>query len=154
MVDADRYVFALLAGKPRDNNWDRDVAIPAANLMEEAAAGIYNHVFYGVCYGKHDKTKKNSAPATPLDQKIPRRGNHRAKTFGNSMGGGQETPMPFFHNILNTIILAGLLATKPFQRLAGFTNSSYFLYILTHPRTDPLAFRYVSGIPARRARVL
>lgn len=123
LVDGDRYVFGLLAGHPRDDNWDCDVAAPAADLMEEAAAGMYNHVFYGVCYGKHGKKKRDGAQMTPLDQDIPRRGDFRAESFGSSMGGGQETPTNFVHGVLNTIVLAGLLATKPFKRIAGFTNS-------------------------------
>ncbi|KAJ7435096.1 hypothetical protein B0H11DRAFT_1756505 [Mycena galericulata] len=115
LVDADRYVFAHLGGRPRDPNWDCDVTTPATELMEEAAAGMYEHVFYGVSYGKHGK-------AAPAGKKTPRRGGHRAKTVGESMGSGQETPTPFFHTVLNTIVLASLLATKPFKRIAGFTN--------------------------------
>lgn len=133
LVDGDRYIFGLLAGRPRDENWDRDVAGPAADLMEEAAAGMYKHTFYGVCYGKHAKTNKKGGKATPLDAKVPRRGNHRAESFGNSMGGGQETPSGFVHSIINTIVLAGLLATKPFKRIAGFTNSAS-LFLSPLPR--------------------
>ncbi|KAJ7842739.1 hypothetical protein B0H13DRAFT_1648729 [Mycena leptocephala] len=97
--------------------------------MEEAAGGIYDHVFSGVYYGtrRQEKRARNGKP-TPLEQKIPRRGGHRSKTVGNSMGGGQETPSPFFHTILNTIVLTGLLAQKPFQRIAGFTNTMFECY--------------------------
>ncbi|KAJ7633329.1 hypothetical protein DFH06DRAFT_1004397 [Mycena polygramma] len=112
LVDADRRLIGLYAHTPRDQGWDTDVAQPAAALMEEAADGIYNHVF----------------SATPLDAKIPRRGNHRAKTIGNSMGGGQEAPTGFFHTVLNTVILTGLLAQRPFQRIAGFANSMFQCY--------------------------
>jgi hypothetical protein len=127
LVDADRYVFALLGGHPRDADWDKDVAQKVADLMEEAADGIFNHVFSGVYYGTRRQEKKRrkakAGKATPLDKKIPRRGTHRSKSVGASMGGGQEAPTDFFHSLLNTIVLVGLLAQKPFQRIAGFTNS-------------------------------
>ncbi|KAJ7705212.1 hypothetical protein B0H16DRAFT_1403943 [Mycena metata] len=44
------------------------------------------------------------------------------------MGGGQETPGPFFHVVLNRLVLAGLMATRPFQRLAGHTNVIFQAY--------------------------
>ncbi|KAF7360079.1 hypothetical protein MVEN_00736000 [Mycena venus] len=127
LVDADRYVFGLFAGHPRDPLWKQDVADKAAELMEEAADGIYNHVFSGVYYGtrKEEKRKRNGEKPTPLDKKIPRRGPHCAKMVGNSMGGGQEEPVGFFHSVLNTIVLTGLLAQEPFQRIAGFTNGLF-----------------------------
>ncbi|KAJ7834836.1 hypothetical protein B0H13DRAFT_1653019 [Mycena leptocephala] len=98
--------------------------------MEEAANGIYDHAFSGVYYGtrKEEKKRRRGGQPTPLDQKIPQRGPHRAKTVGNSMGGGQETPTPFFHNVLNTIVLTGLLAQEPFQRIAGFANGLFKCY--------------------------
>ncbi|KAJ7823927.1 hypothetical protein B0H13DRAFT_2305803 [Mycena leptocephala] len=131
LVDADRYVIGAFAATPRDKDWDSEVAGPAAALMQEASDSIYGHVFSGVYYGTRKEEKKrrqNGGKPTPLDQKIPRRGPHRAKTFGNSMGGGQETPTPFFHTLLTRIVLAGLLATEPFQRIAGFTNGMFRAY--------------------------
>ncbi|KAJ7653713.1 hypothetical protein DFH06DRAFT_1133844 [Mycena polygramma] len=130
-VDADRRIIGLYAHTPRDKAWDADVVKPAAALMEEAVDGIYGHVFSGIYYGtrKDEKRRrKGKGKATPLDEKIPRRGNHRAKTTGNSMGGGQEAPTGFFHTVLNTAVLTGLLAQKPFQRIAGFANSMFQLY--------------------------
>jgi hypothetical protein len=125
LVDADRYAFAVLGGHPRDANWGKDVAQKAAELMEEAADGIYGHVFSGVYYGtrREEKKRRKAGKATPLHEKIPRRGPHRSKTAGSSMGGGQEAPTNFFHSVLNTIVLTSLLAQEPFQRIAGFTNS-------------------------------
>ncbi|KAJ7713791.1 hypothetical protein B0H16DRAFT_1341045 [Mycena metata] len=105
IVDANRHVIGAYDAGPRDPNWRTDVVEPATALMEEAAAGIYDHVF--------------------SDAKMPRRGPFNSKTIGNSMGGGQEAPSPFFHIVLNRIILAGLLATRPFQRLAGHTNTIF-----------------------------
>ncbi|KAJ7802991.1 hypothetical protein B0H14DRAFT_2384972, partial [Mycena olivaceomarginata] len=107
LVDADRYMFALLGGHPCDANWDKDVVQKAADLMEEAANGIFNHIFSG---------------------KIPRRGTHRSKSVGASMGGGQEAPINFFHSLLNTIVLAGLFAQKLFQCITGFTNTLFQTY--------------------------
>ncbi|KAJ7363032.1 hypothetical protein DFH08DRAFT_951238 [Mycena albidolilacea] len=129
IVDADRYIIGLFAGIPHDDDWHTHVTGPAAALMEEAAEGIYDHVFSGVYYGmrKQEKRRRNGRP-TPLEQKIPRRGGHRSKTVGESMGGGQKTPCPFFHTILTAIVLTGLLAQKPFQRIAGFTNAMFQCY--------------------------
>ncbi|KAJ7019713.1 hypothetical protein C8F04DRAFT_975332, partial [Mycena alexandri] len=106
IVDADRHVIGVYDAGPRDPKWAADVVAPATALMEEAAAGIYEHVFSG----------------------MPRRGDFNSKTIGNSMGGGQEAPSPFFHIVLNRIVLAGLLATQPFQRLAGHTNTIFQAY--------------------------
>ncbi|KAJ7791308.1 hypothetical protein B0H14DRAFT_3500652 [Mycena olivaceomarginata] len=130
LVDADRYAFAVLGGHPRDANWGKDVAQKVAELMEEAADGIYGHVFSGVYYGtrREEKKRRKAGKATPLHEKIPRRGPHRSKTAGSSMGGGQEAPTNFFHSVLNTIVLTGLLAQEPFQRIAGFTNTLFQTY--------------------------
>ncbi|KAJ7720998.1 hypothetical protein B0H16DRAFT_1738487 [Mycena metata] len=131
LVDADRNIFAMFDAGPHDPGWNKDVVEPAAALMEEAAEGIYDHVFSGVYYGTRQNEKKrrrSSGVATPLDGKIPRRGDYRSQTIGNSMGGGQETPGPFFHIVLNRLVLAGLMATRPFQRLAGHTNAIFQAY--------------------------
>lgn len=153
IVDADRHVIGLFAGIPRDDDWHANVTGPAAALMEEAAEGIYDRVFSGVYYGtrKQEKRRRSGRP-TPLEQKIPRRGGHRSKTAGNSMGGGQETPSPFFHAILTTVVLTGLLAQKPFQRIAGFTNgknSSLSALFKAHP-----IISHVSMLCARSSRTL
>ncbi|KAJ7017385.1 hypothetical protein C8F04DRAFT_1279588 [Mycena alexandri] len=131
IVDADRHVIGVYDAGPRDPKWAADVVAPATALMEEAAAGIYEHVFSGVYYGtrkQEKKRRKNGGVPTPLDAKMPRRGDFNSKTIGNSMGGGQEAPSPFFHIVLNRIVLAGLLATQPFQRLAGHTNTIFQAY--------------------------
>ncbi|KAK7061180.1 hypothetical protein R3P38DRAFT_3166156 [Favolaschia claudopus] len=121
LVDEDHYVIGVFAAHPRDADWDQEVAQKAANLMEEAGDGIYDHVFSGVYYGTR-KTERSGR------QKVPPRGTYRARAFGNSMGGGQPFPKPFYQNVLNTVILAGLLAQTPFQRIAGFTNSIFRAY--------------------------
>ncbi|KAJ7482921.1 hypothetical protein B0H11DRAFT_1723647 [Mycena galericulata] len=107
LVDEDDYVFAVLAGAPRDPEWQQVVAEPAAALMEEAAQKIYGEPFY---------------------EEDPRRGSHHAKNKGSSMGGGQDEPMEFSNTIINALILAQLLATKPFQRIAGFINGMFLSY--------------------------
>ncbi|KAJ7671113.1 hypothetical protein B0H14DRAFT_2424376, partial [Mycena olivaceomarginata] len=110
LVDGERYMFGVLGGQPRDEKWIQEVATPAAQLMEEAAEHIYNR-------------QKNQE-----DAKLPRRGTHHADSIGSSMGGGQQFPTTFFNNILKTVVLTGLLAQKPFQRIAGFTNSLFECY--------------------------
>ncbi|KAJ7754409.1 hypothetical protein B0H14DRAFT_3512554 [Mycena olivaceomarginata] len=125
LVDAEHYVFGVLGGQPRNSRWGPDVVEPAAKLMEEAAQNMYGQVFSGVYYGKrtHRKKKKNTAP-----QPAPRRRTHPAESSGPSMGGGQEFPTMFFHGVLKTIVLAGLLAQKPFRRIAGFANALFQSY--------------------------
>ncbi|KAJ7838648.1 hypothetical protein B0H14DRAFT_2789028 [Mycena olivaceomarginata] len=123
LVDADGYVFALFGAQPRDPGWAEDVVELAAKLMEEAAANMYDHIFSGVYYGTPKEEKRSRAGPTPS-----RRGMHDAERFGSSMGGGQQFPMPCFQTALRTIVLVGLLAQKPFQRIAGFTNSLFRCY--------------------------
>ncbi|KAJ7148998.1 hypothetical protein C8R43DRAFT_888300 [Mycena crocata] len=112
LVDADNYVFALLAGGPHDPNWDASVTEQAARMMEEAAHEIYGDTFLSGSYGETE----------------PRRGPFHAKTVGGSMGGGQETPTGFFHCVFHTLVLATLLASEPFRRLAKFTNNMFKCY--------------------------
>jgi hypothetical protein len=85
-----------------------------------AAEHIHDHVFHGVYYGTRKQEQKNCK-----DVRLPRRGTHRANSIGSSMGGGQPFPTTFFHNVLKTVVLTGLLAQKPFRCIAGFTNSVY-----------------------------
>ncbi|KAJ6518037.1 hypothetical protein C8R47DRAFT_960144, partial [Mycena vitilis] len=110
MVDAERTVFLLLAGGPRDPNWGPDVTEKATEAMEDAARELYGPTFFA----EH-----------------PRRGPYHSETMGISMGGGQEEPMGFFHTTLNTLILAQLLATEPFRRIAGFANAMFKSYAPT-----------------------
>jgi hypothetical protein len=120
LVDGDRYMFGVLGGQPRDEKWIQEVATPAAQLMEEAAEHIHDRVFHGVYYGTRKQEQKNRK-----DARLPRRGTHRADSIGSSMGGGQQFPTAFFHNVLKTVVLTGLLTQKPFRRITGFTNSVY-----------------------------
>ncbi|KAJ7724609.1 hypothetical protein DFH07DRAFT_758924, partial [Mycena maculata] len=106
LVDEDNTIFAVLAGHPRDPKWQEDVVDPATKLMEETTQAIYGQPFYG-------------------DQKAPHRGPHHAETVGGSMGGGQEYPMNCFQTVFRALLLAQVLATKPFQRLAGFINGMF-----------------------------
>ncbi|KAK7013924.1 hypothetical protein R3P38DRAFT_3206494 [Favolaschia claudopus] len=122
LVDEDRYVIGVFAAHPRDADWDEEVAQKAAALMEEAGDGIYNRVFSGVYYGTRRTERKQTS------KKTPPRGTYHARAYGNSMGGGQPFPQPFYQNVVNTIILVGLLAQTPFQRIAGFTNSIFQTY--------------------------
>jgi hypothetical protein len=119
LVDSNGLVCGAFAATLRDDKWTAEVA-------KEATDGIYNHVFLGTYYStrKQEKERRKNGQATPLDKKIPRHRGHHAKTIGNSMGSGQEEPCPFFRSVLSRIVLTGLLAQEPFQRIAGFTNST------------------------------
>ncbi|KAJ6447319.1 hypothetical protein C8R47DRAFT_1085308, partial [Mycena vitilis] len=46
VVDIERTVFLLLAGRPRDPKWGPNVADKAAEAMETAAQQIYGDTFY------------------------------------------------------------------------------------------------------------
>ncbi|KAJ7300380.1 hypothetical protein DFH08DRAFT_978162 [Mycena albidolilacea] len=120
LVDAEGYIFGVLGGQPRDDDWVRDVAIPAAQLMEEAGQQLFDRVFHGVYYGtrKQEQRSREKAGLPP-----PRRGTDRTATTGYSMGGGQQFPTTCFNTVIKTVVLAGLLAQKPFRRIAGFTNT-------------------------------
>ncbi|KAJ7302476.1 hypothetical protein DFH08DRAFT_977892 [Mycena albidolilacea] len=63
LVDADAYVFGVFSGQPRDPDWQKNVAEPAAKLMDEAASNMYDRVFHGVYYGTRKQEKKQRAAA-------------------------------------------------------------------------------------------
>ncbi|KAJ7675582.1 hypothetical protein DFH06DRAFT_977372, partial [Mycena polygramma] len=109
MIDEDGYPLGVLFGNPRDPNWKPEIADEAARLMEEAAQKLYGSAFYA-------------------EQPPPRRGPHHAETIGTGMGGGQERPCPYFHTVVNRLVLTQLLAQKPFQRIAGFANAMFKTY--------------------------
>ncbi|KAJ7202954.1 hypothetical protein B0H12DRAFT_1035810 [Mycena haematopus] len=58
----------------------------------------------------------------------PRRGSHRAKSVGASMGGGQTHPQNLAHAPRLLAIFAGLFASKPFERIAGWTNMMFLAF--------------------------
>ncbi|KAJ7851558.1 hypothetical protein B0H13DRAFT_2238280 [Mycena leptocephala] len=130
LVDSGGYAFALLGGGPRDPTWPSAVAEEAAIQMEKAADKIYGDTFYAEVYTtrKHGKKKTTAATSIPASQQHPRCGPFHAKTVGVSMGGGQEEPTPFFHTAFNALVLAQLLATEPFRRIAGFVNVMFRSY--------------------------
>ncbi|KAJ7702866.1 hypothetical protein B0H14DRAFT_2648002 [Mycena olivaceomarginata] len=98
----------------------KNVAEPAAKLMDEAASNMYDCVFHGVYYGTRKQEKKQCAAPEPR-----RHGTHRSDSMGSPMGGGQQFPTHFFLTTLRKIVLTGLLAQKPFQRIAGFANTIF-----------------------------
>ncbi|KAJ7445243.1 hypothetical protein B0H11DRAFT_2087938 [Mycena galericulata] len=132
LVDEDRYVFAVLAGAPRDPKWQQD----------EAAQEIYGEPFYAEVFGRR---------LTPASEKDPRRGSHHSKNVGSSMGGGPDEPTAFYNSVINTLILAQLLAARPFQRIAGFINKMFHSYspdLHDHYRTTMAELhRWKDGLP-------
>jgi hypothetical protein len=70
-VDAEGYIFGVLGGQPRDDDWAGDVAIPAAQLMEEAGQQLFDRVFHGVYYGTHKQEQESREKAK---HPPPRRG--------------------------------------------------------------------------------
>ncbi|KAJ7862642.1 hypothetical protein B0H14DRAFT_2575301 [Mycena olivaceomarginata] len=132
LVDTDMYVFGVSGGQPHDPNWQKNVAEPAAKLMDEAASNMYDRVFHGVYYGTRKQEKKQCAAPEPRH-----RGTHRSESMGSSMGGGQQFPTHFFL----TAVLPGLLAQKPFQCIAGFTNIAIKIQIVDLSTSwNPLGF--------------
>ncbi|KAJ7917145.1 hypothetical protein B0H13DRAFT_1608498, partial [Mycena leptocephala] len=100
LVDTEGTAFALLAGGPRDPNWT----------------------------AKNNQALQSFPASLFPPSELPRWGPFYTKSVGISMGGGQEKPKPFSHGILNALILAQLLATEPFQRIAGFVNGMFESY--------------------------
>jgi NAD(P)H-hydrate repair Nnr-like enzyme with NAD(P)H-hydrate epimerase domain len=66
-VDAEGYVFGVLGGHPRDDDWAQNVAIPAAQLMEEAGQQLFDRAFHGVYYGtcKQEQRSREKAKLPP-----------------------------------------------------------------------------------------
>ncbi|KAK7018428.1 hypothetical protein R3P38DRAFT_3200796 [Favolaschia claudopus] len=110
VVDADRNIFFCLGGFPDngDEDWDADVAVPAAEGMQRAAIEVYTLPRW--------LRKRTSGKSTP------RRGGHASKSAGASMGGGQVHPQNLALTAVHAAVLASLFASKPFRRIAGFTN--------------------------------
>ncbi|KAJ6467019.1 hypothetical protein C8R45DRAFT_838942 [Mycena sanguinolenta] len=81
--------------------------------MTQAAAEVYTESVW-----------QNTEPACAT----PRRGGHRAKNVGASMGGGQAYPQNLAHPQWLLPILVALFASKPFQRIAGWTNMLFMAF--------------------------
>ncbi|KAJ7813109.1 hypothetical protein B0H14DRAFT_3478271 [Mycena olivaceomarginata] len=119
LVDAEGYIFGVLGGHPRNDDWAQNVAILAAQLMEEAGQQLFDRVFHGVYYGMRKQEQRSREKA----KLPPQRGTDRTTTTGYLMGGGQQFPTTCFNTVIKTVVLAGLLAQKPFRCIASFTNS-------------------------------
>jgi hypothetical protein len=125
LVDQLGWAFALLAGQPNDPNWGTDVAQAAAAEMRKTAEQIWGPYVEVYTLPKHRRRKTSkAAKSTPASQQVPRCGPFYAKSVGVSMGGGQEAPKAFVNGAINTLLLAQLMATEPFRRIAGFVNST------------------------------
>ncbi|KAK7030522.1 hypothetical protein R3P38DRAFT_2523572 [Favolaschia claudopus] len=110
VVDADNNIFFCLAGFPDNgkDDWVADVAVPAAEKMQAAAIDMWTEPRW--------RRKRLSGKSTA------RRGGHAFKSAGASMGGGQVHPQNLALSVANAAVLASLFASKPFRRIAGFTN--------------------------------
>ncbi|KAE9394188.1 hypothetical protein BT96DRAFT_828078 [Gymnopus androsaceus JB14] len=100
VVDKSGRIITVLAGKPRDNNWDAIMAELAQKLKDVR--------------GKMSFSKK---------QKVHKHGKFTSVSVGNSFGGGSQRPgMMAFYSTTNRLILMSLIAFSSFQRLVSFTN--------------------------------
>ena len=108
-MDADGHILLCLGGFPNDGKWGKDVEEEAHRMMQSAAVDIYGEEGW-------------QREARGVDG-TPRRGGHHAESVGPSMGGGQPYPMNLAHTARLLAIFTALFASKPFERIAGWTNS-------------------------------
>ncbi|KAK7022490.1 hypothetical protein R3P38DRAFT_3317680 [Favolaschia claudopus] len=103
VVDKTDKVVAVVAGMPDDPNFKRDVHDRAVEAMEAAR-------------------KKASVSE---ERQSHRRGEFIQLTTGDSMGGGQQEPGALVNGAINAAILASLVSSEPFVRLAGFATGVF-----------------------------
>lgn len=99
LVEKGRRLAVMLAGRPKDKDWD--AVVEAATKMLLNAEGQF-------------KRRKQEAKH--------RRGTYAFLGTGVSFGGGQTFPSNLHNPIWKQKILDRLLASKAFQRIAGFGN--------------------------------
>ncbi|KAJ3746951.1 hypothetical protein EV360DRAFT_57211, partial [Lentinula raphanica] len=92
-------VISVLAGKPRDRNWD--------NLMKDLEEQVRSAREEMTFTEKQSKNKR--APCLLV-------------SMGTSFGGGSLVRTMAFHTVSNRKILMSIAASQSFQRLIGFTN--------------------------------
>ncbi|KAK7023021.1 hypothetical protein R3P38DRAFT_2531951 [Favolaschia claudopus] len=103
IIDTTDKVVGVVAGIPDDPNFMRDVHDRAVEAMEAARLQA----------------------SIAEDRKTHRRGNFIQLTAGDSMGGGQEQPGALVNGVINAAILASLISSSPFIRLAGFATGVF-----------------------------
>ncbi|KAJ6453620.1 hypothetical protein C8R47DRAFT_1181241 [Mycena vitilis] len=103
IVDSNGRVVAVFGGMPDDPNFMADVHDPAVEAMEEARARA----------------------SISEERQSHRRGVFSQLTAGCSFGGGQVQPGTLVNGAINAAILASLLSSHPFIRLAGFATGLF-----------------------------
>ncbi|KAJ7266178.1 hypothetical protein C8J57DRAFT_1229575 [Mycena rebaudengoi] len=103
IVDRSGKAIGVHAGHPDDPNWMRDVHNPAVEALELAAA----------CASLSEKRLYH------------RRGHFGSLTDGQTHGTGRVQPGTFVNGAINTAILATLVGTFAFFRIAGFATGIF-----------------------------
>jgi hypothetical protein len=102
IVDQKQRIIAVCVGRPNgDKTWE--------NMHQEASEilGVARDRIF-------------------LGNKINRRGNFSALSFGISYGGGQKYPKVLVQDEDNGEVLEGLLKEKVFARMSGFAAGKFF----------------------------
>ncbi|KAJ7220941.1 hypothetical protein C8J57DRAFT_1254137 [Mycena rebaudengoi] len=103
IVDRSGKVIGVHAGHPDDPNWMQDVHNPAVEALELAAA-----------------------QASLSEQRLyHRRGHFGSLTDGQTHGTGRVQPGTFVNGAINAAILATLIGTFAFFRIAGFATGIF-----------------------------
>ncbi|TRM55410.1 hypothetical protein BD626DRAFT_444109 [Schizophyllum amplum] len=102
IVSPDGRTFAVLAGKPKDPEWDS-----VAESLAESIAAAADHITF------------------PSAAKDHRRGKFGAQAQGVSHGGGQTEPANLKHTVALTAVLAYLVALPAMIRVAHFASSAF-----------------------------
>ncbi|KAF7319498.1 hypothetical protein HMN09_00288800 [Mycena chlorophos] len=113
--------LVILCGQPRDtatSNWGRDVAEAGFQLMLDLAPKLSPLEVDAAGEGKKRRKRKK--------KRNLRRGDHRAETVGVGIGNGRKGPRNFHNDDDDAAVLNTLLASAPFTRIAGFSNSILF----------------------------
>ncbi|KAG2737102.1 hypothetical protein P692DRAFT_201733700, partial [Suillus brevipes Sb2] len=100
LLDKNKRIIGVLAGQPRDDDWELAVSRACA-AMEDARS----RCAFKVCDTQH------------------RRGLYPCLAAGVSYGGGQQVPGNLQHSKTNQREIQALLSEPAIQRLAGFGSS-------------------------------
>ncbi|KAF9062410.1 hypothetical protein BDP27DRAFT_1368872 [Rhodocollybia butyracea] len=107
VIDKGGRIIAVLAGKPRDDNWDA--------VMTKLTAQIKD------AHGSMMFSKK---------QEAHKRGKFSLVAVGTLFGGGSKRPGTMaFYGVANRAILVSLIASSGFRHLVGFANSIFQCFV-------------------------